>query len=710
MYKLIVSLRYLRKKKLNLFAIAGVAIGVMVLIVVLSVMTGFDEQLRARVRGTLSHLIVERWSRGQGMEAEFGDYDKVMAAIENTEHVEACAPHLDGLGLFKVGPGYKWGMYRGIDLGRECRATQFAEYWRTWRGAEALEECRSLFEKMPSADSETSSARAARARILECVKLMRRKDFDDLKRARQKLTVKWARGKEVDLEQAWHENAQAMPTWGEPAGEPKKKVSPVIPGRDLLVIGRDEDGKLVSLQRDAKGQKKLVMVTLVEDGAIPDHRLRRCRVVGQFKSGMYEYDQHNLYMPLADVQDHLRKRGKISSIAVRLDDYRNADIVRSTIMGLPTLAELNALNKLTRKYVARNAPGLRAAIAGALDQLRIYRGDWLAQGNPKVEQYSLRLRNIFFDVAFLMTAEAVTSPPENLTRLSALRRQIKARLERDPQDLPILAELEEMNELTREYVARSDDDALRGKMDVALGRLRRDLPKRDNIDDPRTRREIKQCCLRLRNTFFDLAYLMTAQAVTSPSRRLQRLMDLRQRIKDRLQLAPEPKYHYRVSTWEDRRRNILRAVEVERRVMAVILTLIMLVAGFLIFALLHTTVVEKTRDIGVLKAIGGTMGGIMTIFLLNGLLIGVIGSILGVIGGLLLCRYLNAIQEVIYWLTNWRVFPREVYAFDKIPVDEDPLVSIIIIASAAVLVSFLAAIHPARRAARLEAVEAIRYE
>ena len=594
MYKLIVSLRYLRKKKLNLFAIAGVAIGVMVLIVVLSVMTGFDEEMRSRIRGTLSHLIVERWGSG-----DFVDFEQVMAGIEKIKHVEACSPHLEGLALFKIGPDYKWGQFRGIDLGRECRATEFAEYWRTWRGTQALEECRAAFAGGEWPSGKTSWGEDdVRHIILERAKRLRRKDFDELKRTRRRWIRKWAATKKLDLEAAWRKNDEAMPTWGAPVGE---RETPVIPGRDLLVIGRDMDGALVGY----KVGDKLVLVTLVEVGATPEHRLRRCRVVGQFKSGMYEYDLHNVYMPLAHAQRLVLKKGKISNLNIRLDDYANADIVRATIMGLPTLDELEEMHKLTRGYVKRMGDAKAAgAISGALDQLRLYRGQWLGSGNPRLKEYSLRLQRTYFQIADRMAAEA------------GLR----------------------------------------------------------------------------------------------PAKRLQRLKAIRERIEKRYALAPEPTHRYRVSTWEDRRRNILRAVEVERRVMAVILTLIMLVAGFLIFSLLHTTVVEKTRDIGVLKAIGGTVGGIMAIFLLNGLLIGVIGSALGTIGGLLLRNHLNDIEDAIYWLTRWRVFPREVYAFDEIPVSEDPLVSIIIIASAAVLVSFLAAIHPARRAAKLEAVEAIRYE
>jgi len=596
MYKLIVALRYLRRKKLNLFGIAGVAISVMVLIVVLSVMTGFDHEMRSRIRGTLSHLIVEKWGR-----SDFTGSAEVMATIDRIPHVVACSPHFDGLALVKVGRDYRWGRFRGIDLARECRATDLAEYCRAAVGHEALEECRRLFTQAEAGRvlGTPSEAGDRRQEILAAARRMRRADFMELKRARRGAVREWAAAEGIDLARAWSANERAMPTWER---LPQATGIPVIAGVDMLVRGRAMDGRLVSLH---PGDKLGLATARAAEGEAPDLWVKTCRVVAKFKSGMYEYDLRNLYMPLDAAQAWLKKPDRVSNINVRLDDYRNAPGVRCSIMGLPTHGELREMADLARPYLKRiGKPEVARAIDEHVAEIGLRQNEWFASGNPMIIELSLALQQALFKHMDSVQAAQTGDPGEGLLRLRAIRRTIEERRRR------------------------------------------------------------------------------------------------------------APKERFRVSTWEDRRRNILRAVEVERRVMAVILCLTVLVTGFLIFSILHTTVVEKTRDIGILKALGGTVRGIMSIFLLNGFLIGVIGSVFGVVGGVLLCKHLNDVEDLIFWLSQGRlrVFPRDVYAFDRIPTDPDPFWTIVIISCAAILASFVAALYPAHKAARLHAVEAIRYE
>lgn len=178
-------------------------------------------------------------------------------------------------------------------------------------------------------------------------------------------------------------------------------------------------------------------------------------------------------------------------------------------------------------------------------------------------------------------------------------------------------------------------------------------------------------------------------------------------VRDNLQT--ELGFEYYVQTWEDARKTFLTAVMMERRVMAFILFFIIVVAGFNILAILTMIVLEKSKDIGVLKALGATTQGIMSIFLLNGLLIGSIGASAGVAIGLSIVFRINWLENFLYNTTGWRPFPPEVYYFNQIPTVVNPN-SIIITVCIAIASSVIFSIYPALRAARLNPVETLRYE
>jgi len=164
-----------------------------------------------------------------------------------------------------------------------------------------------------------------------------------------------------------------------------------------------------------------------------------------------------------------------------------------------------------------------------------------------------------------------------------------------------------------------------------------------------------------------------------------------------------------VETWEERQSNLLKAVNNEKFLLAFVLFFIVVVACFTIFATLTMTVVEKTRDIGVLRALGATPGGILSIFMLNGTLVGTLGAGLGYALGMLVAFNVNSIRGFLRSSFGWDIFPSDIYLFDRIPthIDHPAALKFAIGACASALVF---AIIPAVRAARLRPVRALRYE
>jgi lipoprotein-releasing system permease protein len=178
-------------------------------------------------------------------------------------------------------------------------------------------------------------------------------------------------------------------------------------------------------------------------------------------------------------------------------------------------------------------------------------------------------------------------------------------------------------------------------------------------------------------------------------------------VRDELQKQLGPGYF--VQTWEDVRKTFLRAVTLERRVMALILLCFLIVAAFCIMAILRMIVFIIARDIGILKALGATQTGILSIFLFKGFSIGFIGAAIGVAFGLGIIARINWFEHKLYLITGWRPFPPEVYYFDKIPTEVNAW-GIAIIAGVAIGLSILASVYPAIKAARLDPVEILRYE
>jgi lipoprotein-releasing system permease protein len=158
---------------------------------------------------------------------------------------------------------------------------------------------------------------------------------------------------------------------------------------------------------------------------------------------------------------------------------------------------------------------------------------------------------------------------------------------------------------------------------------------------------------------------------------------------------------YYTRDWMQMNRNLFSALKLEKIVMFVILTLIILVASFNIISNLIMIVIEKGREIAIMKAMGATNRGIMTIFMVHGLIIGITGTVLGVAGGYGLCRLLKT-----YRFIN---LPADVYYLSYLPVKMS-LFDFTVVPAAAIVITFLATLYPSWQAAKLDPVEPLRYE
>jgi lipoprotein-releasing system permease protein len=197
--------------------------------------------------------------------------------------------------------------------------------------------------------------------------------------------------------------------------------------------------------------------------------------------------------------------------------------------------------------------------------------------------------------------------------------------------------------------------------------------------------------------------------VTSIQIKLKSGVDLNQ-ARDRLQAAfPITRYPYRIQTWRDMQGPLLAAVQLETTLLNILLFLIIAVAGFGILATFYMIVVEKTRDVGILKALGAPSRGVMSIFLSYGFSLGLVGSGVGLGLGLVFVHYINEIAAGLEWITGRPIFDPTVYYFREIPTIIE-LHTIAGVMFGAVLIAVLASVLPARRAARLHPVEALRYE
>ncbi len=167
--------------------------------------------------------------------------------------------------------------------------------------------------------------------------------------------------------------------------------------------------------------------------------------------------------------------------------------------------------------------------------------------------------------------------------------------------------------------------------------------------------------------------------------------------------------NYRVEDWTRQHANFFRAVKTEKRVMFIILTLIVAVAAFNIVSTLVMVVTDKRSDIAILRTLGASPRSIMVIFVIQGAVIGLFGTLLGVLGGVSLALNIETIVPAIESFFNVQFLAKDVYYISEVPSDLH-WHDVFVMTSVAMVLSLLATLYPAWRAARTHPAEALRYE
>ena len=173
------------------------------------------------------------------------------------------------------------------------------------------------------------------------------------------------------------------------------------------------------------------------------------------------------------------------------------------------------------------------------------------------------------------------------------------------------------------------------------------------------------------------------------------------------QLSPYGSYY--VSDWTEQHANFFRAVQMEKRVMFVILALIVAVAAFNIVSTLVMAVTDKRADIAILRTLGASPNSVMWVFIVQGALIGVIGTLLGMVGGVLIALNIETIVPFIEHLFGVQFLAKDVYYISDLPSDLE-WGDVIVITTVSLVLSLLATLYPSRRAAKTNPAEALRYE
>ncbi|MBI2923830.1 MAG: FtsX-like permease family protein [Planctomycetes bacterium] len=599
MYKLFLALRYLRKRKISLLSVLGVAAGVMTLLVVTSIMGGFARDLRARIRGMTAHVTVLNAKGARYRMIE--DWEKLAEKVKSLPEVEAVAPQIEWPIMMDKGP--KGAMLVGILPEAEAAVSGFADHL--------------LDAHAP--DFSSPSGKALGPGMWPAII-----------------------GSNV---LGYHENKDVVFVAAGPgANATIADIVMVVNAKDgfeILVEGDEFAGKLARGTPETKAQAAEWIRSR------PDAAPKNVRALLNAAFELIAYD--------AKKENRLGYVVFVSAQAAPGDDVRYAwqemdpdqrAILQVSALGM-TLRE-QGREPIRNAWVFPFPPG-----ADALKRAKRDLGSgWVDYGISITTITPSDIRERSGPVGIQPTKAKLAIVGVFNSGMAEYDSQI------------IYVPLEAAQILIKECRWEQGEPVLDAAGHVRDGRINK---------------------LRIRIRDYD------------------RTDEFRQKL-DKL-LGGQ----YDITTWQEEKSILLQAVAVERTLNGVILFFIVLVAAFSIFAILTMMVTEKTRDIGILRALGAGVPGIMSIFLAEGLVIGIVGCALGAGSAAFILDNLNPLADEVYEKTGWYPFPKDIYLLDQIPHQIEPAVWALVI-GATLFVCLLAALFPAWKAARLVPVEALRYE
>jgi ABC-type lipoprotein release transport system permease subunit len=596
-YKYFIAFRYLRSRFITWLAIAGVTIGVMALVIVTSVMGGFESELHERIRGTMGHITIES-------DSFFGVHNP--GAIENAvmavPHVTGTSPYVESIALFS-GLTLDWGKIKGIEPVKEMVVGNFNKYLLTDEEAEAL----GKIEFLKARVEDYKSRREQFAWVVDTLMnrgIERQRLIELLKEAGVIYSAEFEmafRGE--DKEKILDEKKKNLRKWVEKAG---------ILETDEEIFDAYRYGALTY------GIEKY------------EARIKELETLKESMSGRPPFNEDEV----ADIFKGNRLRPK----SILLTDGK-------TVSGAITSENET---HLILKIPAEKDPYLKSEIgfrddAYSLDEIsEIREVAPLIVGVQWYRHYNVRVHDLI---------TIITVRPDNLNRTSSKEFEVMGVFKTGMYETDFRYVYTDLKSMQTFMNLDSDVSGISVRLD--------DYRRSDECKGPVT------------------------AALKDPSLRVQ--------------------------TWEDKQKTLLSAVKMEKWLLSFILFFMIIIAGFMNLCILTMMVVEKTKDLGIIKAVGGTTSGVFSIFLFTGGFIGILGTLLGCVFGGLFVIFINDISAFVEMLTGVNPFPKNVYYLDKIPTAFMPMELVFIIVPA-VAISFLFALYPAFRAAQMDPIEAFRHE